>query len=442
MDTGGVAGLRSWKGGRVPVPRRSKKWIWAGRVIALCCVVAVVAYLVIVGLDKADKVAGPVGVVITLLSLFALYLLPPPSRPNDPPSTEPGPASGSDSRSDTRHAQDEPISQSPKNDGYGIPRHPNVSWPLLVGKVPPLASAFQGRGGPRARIDAARASAAGVVLTQVLSGGGGVGKSQLAAWYADQAIRNRTDLVVWVDASTPEAVVSAYAEAAALLQAPGADRPGPESAARALLDWLSTTQRSWLVVLDDITDPEAVAGWWPVSHTGTGWVLATTRRRDEALFGNGRARIDIDVYESEESAAYLERRLGRKHAHLLDDGAGALAEHLGHLPLALSIAAAYLIEKEKTCSEYLELFRARKARLAELLPGPDPDGYRREVAVTLLLALDAAQASEPLGLAVPAIRLAALLDPAGHPDALWTTPAVTGISAHIAPAPAPGRGGS
>ncbi len=68
---------------------------------------------------------------------------------------------------------------------------------------------------------------------------------------------------------------------------------------------------------------------------------------------------------------------------------------------------------------------ARESRLAELMSGADPDGYRQEVAVTLLLALDAAQTSEPVGLAVPAIRLAALLDPAGHPDTLWQTPAIT-----------------
>src|SRR5438445_554812 len=39
--------------------------------------------------------------------------------------------------------------------------------------------------------------------------------------------------------------------------------------------------------------------------------------------------------------------------------------------------------------------------------------------------VDAAQASDPLGLALPALRLAAVLDPAGHPDNLWDSPAIT-----------------
>ncbi len=342
-------------------------------------------------------------------------------RGEEPPPEDPAPSL------DARRAQGVQQNQSggnTQNNNYFLPPRPPVSWPQRVGSVPGLASAFQERDGFQQRIDAARTSGSGVVLTQVLSGGGGVGKSQLAAWYADRAIQDGADLVVWVDASAPEAVVSAYAEAADRLQAPGADRPGPETAARALLDWLSTTERSWLVVLDDITDPDAVAGWWPASHTGTGWVLATTRRRDAALFGNGRVRVDIDVYEPQESAAYLQSRLSPDHSHLLDDGADTLAEHLGYLPLALSQAAAYMINEDVSCSEYVELFTAGESRLAELMSGANPDGYRREVAVTLLLALDAAQASEPVGLAMPAIRLAALLDPAGHPEALWTTPAV------------------
>lgn len=106
------------------------------------------------------------------------------------------------------------------------------------------------------------------MLTQVLAGGGGVGKSQLAASYADQGLGEGADLVVWVDASTPTGVVTGYAQAAARVQAPGASgQPDDvETDARVFLDWVAATSRSWLVVLDDITDPGQAAGWWPVSH--------------------------------------------------------------------------------------------------------------------------------------------------------------------------------
>ncbi len=322
------------------------------------------------------------------------------------------------------------------------PPEPPPAWPLRVGQVPALASAFQPRPGLRDQVTEARAAGtradssagegggAGVVLTQVLSGGGGVGKSQLAASYAGQAVRDRTDLVVWADASAPGGVIATYAQAAARVQAPGVTgQPGDaEADARAFLDWAAATSRSWLVVLDDITDPAQAAAWWPASHTGTGWVLATTRRRDPVLSGGGRHVVGIDVYEAGEATTYLRQRLtAAGKAHLLDDRAADLAQALGWLPLALSHAAAYMIGQRVTCGAYLDLYTAGSGKLDELMRGdPDghgraPDGHTRSITVTLLLALDAADGQAPAGLARPAMDLAAVLDPAGHPEAVWAT---------------------
>ena len=296
------------------------------------------------------------------------------------------------------------------------PPEPPPAWPLRVGQVPALASAFQPRPGLRDQIAEARAAGTrpgssagdgrggGVVLTQVLSGGGGVGKSQLAASYADQAVRDRTDLVVWADASAPGGVIAAYAQAAARVQAPGrtGQQGDAEADARAFLDWAAATSRSWLVVLDDITDPAQATAWWPASHTGTGWVLATTRRRDPVLTGGGRYVIGIDVYTKDEATTYLRQRLATAgKAHLLDDRAADLAQALGRLPLALSHAAAYMIGQRVTCGAYLDLYTTDSDKLDELLPddpdghGYTPDGHTRSITVTLLLALDAADAQAP-----------------------------------------------
>jgi tetratricopeptide (TPR) repeat protein len=306
---------------------------------------------------------------------------------------------------------------------YHLPQR-QVVWPLRVGAVPLLASAFRDRAGIRERI---RRSAP----TLVLVGGGGVGKSQLAAYYAHDAAGTGTDLVVWVDAGRPETVVATYAQAAARVGAPGVTGlpDGADADARAFLDWLAVTDRSWLVVLDDIAEPEHVAPWWPAGHPGTGWVLATSRRRDAALSGGGRAVIDVDVYTPGEAVAYLTDRLGTAGgAHLLDGGAAALVEALGFLPLALSHAAAYMVNQDVPCANYLRLYTNRRTRLEEALPRTaDTEGYGRSVAVTLLLAVDAAQAADPPGLALPALRLAAVLDPAGHPETVWATAAVTGL---------------
>ncbi|MEU4173320.1 tetratricopeptide repeat protein, partial [Streptomyces sp. NPDC026665] len=303
------------------------------------------------------------------------------------------------------------------------PGETEETWPLEVGPVPGIASAFQPRNILRERVDGARAGGEAVVLTQVLSGGGGVGKTQLAAAYATDALKEGADLVVWAAATEAQQVITQYAQAAARIRLSGADGQDPQADAHAFLDWLATTSRRWLVVLDDITDPAALNGWWPVSRTGSGWVLATTRLNDARLTGGGRTRIAIDVYTPEESHAYLQARMvGDGMDHLLDDRAPALAEALGHLPLALSHAAAHMINEELTCSVYLALFTDRQTRLDQALPeSADTEGYGRQITTTLLLSLNAAEAADHTGLAVPALRLAALLDPAGHPHALWTT---------------------
>ncbi|MFI6154676.1 tetratricopeptide repeat protein [Kitasatospora sp. NPDC051170] len=302
--------------------------------------------------------------------------------------------------------------------------------PVRVGAVPPTATAFQPREDLRELIDREREQHTTVVLTQVLSGGGGVGKSQLAASYAQQAHAEGVDVSVWVNAAETAQIIAAYAQAAAKAEVPGADGQDAERDAAAFLDWLAVTDRSWLVVLDDLNDLEGAGPWWPRPSSGPGGggrVLATTRRRDALVSGGGRAVVEIGTYSEEEALGYLRERLtAADAAHLLDQSAEDLIEALGRLPLALSHAAAYMINEGVGCTHYLGLFTRSASSLATLLPtGADTDGYGRQVTASLLLALDAAQLRTPIGLAAPAIRLAAYLDPAGHPEQLWATPAVT-----------------
>ncbi|MFG2489399.1 tetratricopeptide repeat protein [Streptomyces virginiae] len=317
-----------------------------------------------------------------------------------------------------------------------------VQWPLRLGSVPALASAFQQRPEVRDAIDQAAAGHTAVVLTQVLSGGGGVGKTQLASAYAHQALTSGVDLVVWVDASETDQVIARYAVAAHILDVPNAlaGQTG-EQDARAFLQWLATTKRSWLVILDDITDPDAMLSWWPPSSAwGSGRVVATTRRQDAALSGSGRAVVDVDTYSSQEADTYLRARLRSARAeHLLDAQTEPLAAALGYLPLALSHAAAYMINEDVPCADYLLRFNSSAAKLDDLLPRhADTEGYGRHVATALLLSLDVAQTCEPVGLAIPALRLAAVLDPAGHPRELWGGKTVINyLTVHRGPTPSP-----
>ena len=265
-----------------------------------------------------------------------------------------------------------------------------AAWPVVVGASPPQASAFQPRTPVVQQMDAAQG-------TVVLSGGGGTGKSQIAA----AAFRSSTaDLRLWVTAESATAVVSGYADAAAQLGLGDADDIGPEQLARRFLRFLATTPRSWVVVLDDLKDPVELAGLWP---SGAGRVVVTTRRRDAGLSASGRTMVDVEVYAADEAESYLVQRLSPMRERLPDDAvgeAGGLAADLGYLPLALAQAAAVIIDEAVSCGEYRCWFADRSQSLGDLFPAEaDADGYAQTVATTWALAVETADQLEPVGMA-------------------------------------------
>ncbi|MFD0522894.1 NB-ARC domain-containing protein [Paractinoplanes durhamensis] len=292
-----------------------------------------------------------------------------------------------------------------------------VSWPHRVGAVPRLAVRRQKR--PADDLLAAAVAAGGTaVVCQVLAGMGGVGKTQLAAGLVERLWQARKlDLLVWVSVGSRDGVLSAYAQAAA--EVTGLEDRNPQQAAERLLAWLASTGRRWLVVLDDVADPQDMAGLWP-PDTRSGRTIVTSRRRDAALV-DGRQLVDVGVFTALEAVDYLRTRLGEQ-PHRLDE-ADRLAADLGYLPLALAQAAAYLRDLDLTCAGYRRRLHAR--RLDRLHPAVLPDGQQRAVADTWGLSIDAAD-RQTGGLAAIVLKMAALLDPNGIPIRLFTTDAALG----------------
>ncbi|MFF7074513.1 tetratricopeptide repeat protein [Streptomyces pseudovenezuelae] len=321
------------------------------------------------------------------------------------------------------------------------PREP-ASWPHQVGVIPSPARSFQ----HRAEADRLRAAVEGggtAVLSQVLTGMGGVGKTQLAADYSRAAWDDGgLDVLVWVTASAQSPVVSGYAQAGVELCR--ADPEDPDHAAKQFLAWLAPKpgQRPcrWLIVLDDVADPSDLivhshdpgkrySLWPPVSAHGR--VLLTTRRRDAALFGDGRRRIEVGLFTPAESAAYLTAALNAHGRTERADQLTALADDLGHLPLALAQAAAYLIDSDETAATYRDLLADRATRLSDLAPDTLPDEQATALAAAWSLSIDRADTLRPAGLARPMLHLAALLDANGIPQPVLTgEPARAHLTTH------------
>jgi hypothetical protein len=293
---------------------------------------------------------------------------------------------------------------------------------VRVGVIPQPADCFQDRQAAE-RVQAAAGAGETVVLTQVLAGMGGVGKTQLAAAYARRAWRQGVQVLVWVNAATRDGIVSAYADTAARLGLRLADREDPERAAQEFLVWAETTDRPWLVVLDDVQRPKEVSGLWPPAATSVagGRVLVTTRLREAALAGADRRTVGIGTFTEAEARSYLKAKLGDDVPVADRD---ALAADLGLLPLALAQAAAYISNAAISCAAYRQRLATRL--LAHAVPGEDylPDGHRRIVTATWELSIDHADRAAPAGLARPLLYLASVLDPAGIPQTVLTTPPV------------------
>ncbi|RSS57661.1 tetratricopeptide repeat protein [Streptomyces sp. WAC01280] len=318
---------------------------------------------------------------------------------------------------------------------HGAPREP-APWPHQIGVIPAQARSFQ----HRAEAEQLRATVDGggtAVLGQVLTGMGGVGKTQLAADYAHTAWEDGSragglDILVWIVASTREAIVSSYAQAGVDLCR--ADPSDPEKAAESFLAWITPKSAArpcrWLIVLDDVTDPADLHRLWPPASPH-GRTLVTTRRRDAALAADGRHTVEVGLFTEAEALTYLTTSLAAHGRVEPADRLTGLAGDLGHLPLALAQAVAYLIDSGDDIVSYRALLADRTTMLADTVPDRLPDGQARPLAAAWSLSIDRADTLRPAGLARPMLQLAAMLDANGIPhDVLTSSPALTHLAAH------------
>ncbi|MGW6613212.1 tetratricopeptide repeat protein [Streptomyces erythrochromogenes] len=293
-----------------------------------------------------------------------------------------------------------------------------------MGVVPARAGYYEHR--PQAEeLVAALESAGSARRCQVVTGMGGVGKTQLAAEYVRSALHGSgaepVELLLWIQATGPQAVIEAYALAARAVVPGGAAELLPDQAAQQFLVWLRTTNRPWLIVLDDAPAPGALSGLWP-PEVAAGRVLVTTRSRDAAWSTETRTLLQVDMFTPDQSAAYLRRALARPDRGDHDGDIAGLADDLGHLPLALAQAAAYLVDAGREIAQYRTLLGDRARLLARLVPEISglPDAQTRTVNAVWDISLALADTYRPIGLAGPMMELAAVLNANAVPGRILT----------------------
>src|SRR5690349_22400752 len=127
-----------------------------------------------------------------------------------------------------------------------LPSRPDV---LVAGAVPPRADGFYPRAEPALDLSPGQTAVLvhGDVTYAAPVSQGGTGKTQLAVAFCRALLdRHAVEVLVWVNATRREAVVSGFAQAAALvdpgLAAGGGDGQGAETAAARFVSWLRRTR--------------------------------------------------------------------------------------------------------------------------------------------------------------------------------------------------------
>ncbi len=188
---------------------------------------------------------------------------------------------------------------------------------------------------------------------QIIQGIGGVGKTQLAISYAHQYHADRKGFVCWVNADK----VNLPSEWSRLGIALRLDLKGL-SAARQKQEIRTalSKEENWLIILDNLQDQDALEGLLPQKQLPTQQVLITSRSLNWGRY----PVYNLTPFTVEESQTYFETRILKKP---LRDGSDALAVTLGHLPLALSHATAYMNEKRMTAKAYHKLYKQKGVAL-------------------------------------------------------------------------------
>lgn len=223
--------------------------------------------------------------------------------------------------------------------------HHGVAWvgPDSV-RHPPVGRApaiLRDRGELIGRLkEAVSEDAGGTVF--VLHGLGGCGKTAVACALFEHATRERGRLGLWVNASDQASLRAGMLAVAADRGARDGElmaaRNGLRAAADLVWDHLDRSDAPWLLVLDNADDPAVLrdGGWLRTSPRGT--VLVTTRQA-AGHWWPAAELLYVDVLPREEAAQVL-RDLAPGTGSAED--AAAIADSLGRLPLALTLAGGFL----------------------------------------------------------------------------------------------------
>jgi hypothetical protein len=272
---------------------------------------------------------------------------------------------------------------------------------------------------------------------QVISGMGGIGKTEIAAEYV-HLHRDKYDIVWWIRAEHHDRVRDALVSLGERLELRLATSGGRDRAIDAVLEALESGIRpNWLLVYDNVAQPLDLQRYMPKCPPG-GHIIITSRVQTWPGYIEADS-IAVSPFTEQESVSFLRRRVPALSADPAvrdrDDerrnNATRLAATLGHLPIAIEHAASYLTETSQSVDDYLSRFDQNAHRLlSEQFPDlPESVSHTWTMSTALLTAdaehlfnLCAFFSPEPIAVELLLEHAHAVTDPTGLPEFLSSAP--------------------
>jgi hypothetical protein len=269
-------------------------------------------------------------------------------------------------------------------------------WGAILGSLPPLPDIRRTALMQEMQDQLVRSEGkADGIRRMRLTGLSGVGKSSLACGFVGENA-DRYDMVMWLDASSQEALDSSFRRVLEYLRqrrgAHGLRQPqlAPGEVAAEVSWLLAELDMAWLAVFDDADDPRSLEAYIP--KIGNGTVIITSvnaaGRYDEQF------TLEVPCMTPAEAMALTAQRLSIEQPHdreelkpLEQPGA-----ELAYWPLAIELAAGYILGCGLPLAEiprYVTLVKSRA--LDDQLSVPA--GYPRTVVAAVQLGLDRVEES-------------------------------------------------